>query len=41
MLTEADLEIDAVYGGLDGAELTLEARRLVVIARKRSVATVE
>lgn len=34
MVTEADLEIDAVYGGLDGAELTLDTHRLVLIARK-------
>jgi SAM-dependent methyltransferase len=34
MVTKADLEIDAVFGGLDGAELTLDARRLVLVARR-------
>ena len=34
MVTEADLDIDAVYGGLDGAELTLDAHRVILIGRK-------
>ena len=34
MLHDAGLSVEAVYGGLDGGELTLESRRLVVIARK-------
>jgi SAM-dependent methyltransferase len=34
MLAQAGLEIDAAYGGLDGRELTLDAPRLVLIARK-------
>lgn len=34
MLAAAGLPVDAYYGGLDGSELTLASRRLVVIARK-------
>lgn len=34
MLAAAGLPVEAVYGGMDGSELTLDSRRLVVIARK-------
>jgi SAM-dependent methyltransferase len=34
LVTQAGLKIDAVYGGLDGRELTLDAHRLVLIAGK-------
>lgn len=30
----AGLEIEATYGGLDGSELTLDSRRLVVLSRR-------
>lgn len=34
MLDTAGLPVEVYYGGLDGSELTLDSRRLVVIARK-------
>ncbi len=34
MLSDAGLGLDRAYGGLDGSELGLESRRLVVLARK-------
>ncbi len=34
MLAAAGLRLEAYYGGLDGSELTLDSRRLVVLARK-------
>lgn len=34
MLAKASLSLEAYHGGLDGSELTLESRRLAVIARK-------
>ena len=34
MLRAAGLEIEAAYGGLDGSELTLDSRRLAVLARR-------
>ena len=34
LLQAADLPVEAVYGGLDGSDLTLDSRRLVVLARK-------
>ena len=34
MLSSAGLSLEAYYGGLDGSELTLESRRLAVVARK-------
>jgi SAM-dependent methyltransferase len=36
MLAEAGLDLHAAYGGLDGSLLTLDSRRLVVIAQKPS-----
>jgi len=34
MLALAGLHVQACYGGLDGSELSLNSRRLVVVARK-------
>ena len=34
MLARAGLQLQAIYGGLDGSPLTLDSRRLVVIAEK-------
>jgi SAM-dependent methyltransferase len=34
MLAEGGLQLQAIYGGLDGSPLTLDSRRLVVIAEK-------
>lgn len=34
MLERAGLQLEAHYGGLDGSELTLDSRRLVVLSRK-------
>ena len=36
MLARADLKVQAYYGGLDGSKLTLDSRRLVVVAQKAS-----
>lgn len=36
MMEAAGLHVKAYYGGLDGSKLTLESRRLVVIAQKES-----
>ena len=36
MLRRSALEVQATYGGLDGSPLTLDSRRLVVIAQKRA-----
>ncbi len=36
LLKKADLAIDAIYGALDGRELTLDAPRLVLLAGKQS-----
>ncbi len=35
MLIAAGLEVQDVYGGFDGSELTLESKRLIIIAHKR------
>lgn len=35
MLAEAGLEVDGVWGGVDGAEHSIDRRRLIVRARKR------
>jgi SAM-dependent methyltransferase len=37
MLGRSGLEVQATYGGLDGSPLTLDSRRLVVIAQKREL----
>ena len=37
MLARSVLDIQATYGGLDGSPLTLDSRRLVVIAQKRAL----
>jgi len=34
MVMKAGLTVDAVYGALDGRELTLDAPRLVILASK-------
>lgn len=34
MLASSGLELQATYGGLDGSSLTLDSRRLVIVARK-------
>jgi 2-polyprenyl-3-methyl-5-hydroxy-6-metoxy-1,4-benzoquinol methylase len=34
MLEAAGLQLEACYGGLDGSELTLDSRRLALLARK-------
>src|SRR5207245_11139412 len=36
MLAMSALELQAIHGGLDGSPLTLDSRRLVVIAQKRA-----
>lgn len=36
LFDEAGLELEAFHGGLDGSDLTLESRRLVLIGRKPS-----
>lgn len=38
MLRRSALEVQATYGGLDGSPLTLDSRRLVVVAQKRALA---
>jgi SAM-dependent methyltransferase len=38
MLARSALELHATCGGLDGSQLTLDSRRLVVIAQKRALA---
>lgn len=38
MLARSALEVEATYGGLDGSPLTLDSRRLVLIAQKRALA---
>jgi hypothetical protein len=38
MLDRSALAIQATHGGLDGSPLTLDSRRLVVIAQKRALA---
>jgi SAM-dependent methyltransferase len=38
MLGEAGLSLEGIYGDLDGSPLTLESRRLVVLARKAAYA---
>ena len=37
MLARSALELQAIHGGLDGSPLTLDSRRLVVIAQKRAL----
>jgi SAM-dependent methyltransferase len=34
MLREAGMEVESAFGGLDGDDLTLESRRMAVLARK-------
>jgi hypothetical protein len=34
MVEAAGLRLEAYYGGLDGSELTLDSRRMVLMARK-------
>jgi hypothetical protein len=34
MIARSALELQATYGGLDGSPLTLDSRRLVVVAQK-------
>ena len=36
MLSRSALEIEATYGALDGSPLTVDSRRLVIIAQKRA-----
>jgi SAM-dependent methyltransferase len=38
MLARSTLELQATYGGLDGSTLTLDSRRLVVVAQKQPLA---
>jgi SAM-dependent methyltransferase len=38
MLSRSPLEVQATYGGLDGSPLTLDSRRLVVVAQKPALA---